>query len=363
MASYASIVDYLEHHGVTPGDMPVRVEIFDFLLGRIPTIAFTIARSINPAANPHWTVELPATYSVADISPHLDALAALEVLHLSVSHLGMVSIEYWSIHEKVKDLVAPFAEDSASESDCITISEDLKTPEGDRVLRHPSVVGHILFNSEHPECEGFFMSNWYNNRYHDPDSYYWCAEQHFLVKKLTFCANRTLACNVLAAVLAIEPVPAPAYGAPGFQEAWDTNHEKARAMKALCRDRSLDLLVDVWNSNKYDILVGVLRSKFDLFYHPMVAEQLLHTLPASIAEANPDDVEFSIGLQPGVHRPRNKLKHANKSALVLVGCVERWRVPPSEWKGKNLLGKALMEVRSALTAPDWRFEQVCSDSS
>lgn len=352
MASFNDIVAFLEHQETPPGDIPVQAEIFSYLHGKAPTNALVIAGAIDPASNPFWTVEVQRSFLPEDIAPHLDALVRSNVLTLSLVRVGMYSLEYWGIHDDAKRDIAPYASDSATESEFV-VDDYLKTPGGEPILRHPSVADHLLFNSEHPDCEGYFLSNWYNDRQHSLKAEYWCAEQHFLVKKLRFCSNRVLASKILSAILAIQPVDCPHFRDPSFDEAWGANHEKARAMKALCRDRSLGLLVDVWNANKYDVLVGVLRDKFDLFDRTWIAERLLATSPKLLAEANPDDTEFGIGLQPGVHRPRNKEKFAAKSALVLDGCWERWRIPPTAWRGKNLLGKALMQVRSSMTTPSW----------
>lgn len=76
----------------------------------------------------------------------------------------------------------------------------------------------------------------------------------------------------------------------------------------------------VWDEIRYDKMVEVLRYKFA---EPAMKKILLGTGDKILAEASPYDKIWGIGL--------------DKS--------QAWRTPPQHWKGKNLLGKALMQVR------------------
>jgi ribA/ribD-fused uncharacterized protein len=79
-----------------------------------------------------------------------------------------------------------------------------------------------------------------------------------------------------------------------------------------------------WNEKKFEIVVAANREKFTQHVH--LGEQLLETEGREIVEASPMDKIWGIGFGK-----KNALKNRY-----------RW--------GKNLLGKALMEVRDELIA-------------
>lgn len=79
-----------------------------------------------------------------------------------------------------------------------------------------------------------------------------------------------------------------------------------------------------WDANKYDIVVAGNKAKFG--QNPDIKEFLLSTGDAIIAEASPYDKIWGIGLE---------------RAQAMKGGVK-------DWKGENLLGCALMEVRDWL---------------
>lgn len=78
-----------------------------------------------------------------------------------------------------------------------------------------------------------------------------------------------------------------------------------------------------WDAHRYDAMVSVLRSKFAI---PELKKALLSTNDALLVEASPYDKIWGIGLDERVARQTN----------------------PSLWPGRNLLGKALMQVRDEL---------------
>ena len=80
----------------------------------------------------------------------------------------------------------------------------------------------------------------------------------------------------------------------------------------------------LWDACKYDIVVAGNKAKFG--QNPILKEFLLSTGDAIIAEASPYDKIWGIGLH---------------IAQALKGTVD-------DWKGENLLGCALMEVRDWL---------------
>ena len=80
----------------------------------------------------------------------------------------------------------------------------------------------------------------------------------------------------------------------------------------------------VWESHGYDVVVTANLAKFT--QHPELGAYLLSTHPAVLVEASPQDAMWGIGLEAG---------HRDARA-------------PSRWRGRNLLGFALTEVREQL---------------
>lgn len=79
-----------------------------------------------------------------------------------------------------------------------------------------------------------------------------------------------------------------------------------------------------WRMHRFDIVVAGTRAKFE--QHPDLARILIGTDEAVIAEASPGDRIWGIGLAA------DQADAAN----------------PARWRGLNLLGFALMEVRELL---------------
>ena len=82
--------------------------------------------------------------------------------------------------------------------------------------------------------------------------------------------------------------------------------------------------VQAWNKVKFEIVIQGNLLKFG--QHPDLKTFLLHTQDQIIVEASPFDKIWGIGL-------RKEDRHARR---------------PSKWKGENLLGFALMDVRDRL---------------
>lgn len=82
--------------------------------------------------------------------------------------------------------------------------------------------------------------------------------------------------------------------------------------------------INVWNDNKYQIILEGNYLKFS--QNLKLKKKILETKNKIIAEASPYDNIYGIGLSA-------------KCAI---------NMDPNEWPGENLLGKALMEVRSML---------------
>ena len=83
----------------------------------------------------------------------------------------------------------------------------------------------------------------------------------------------------------------------------------------------------VWLQHRYDIVVRANQAKFS--QNPLLNEYLLHTGSRVIVEASPVDSIWGIGLAQD---------HADANN-------------PNLWKGLNLLGFALMQVRDGASVP------------
>lgn len=93
--------------------------------------------------------------------------------------------------------------------------------------------------------------------------------------------------------------------------------------KKLGRSRQIPFDEDVWVKNRERIYKEVLRDKFS---YSKTREAILSTGDKILAEASPYDQIWGIGLREG--HPHAQI--------------------PSKWRGKNLLGKVLMEVREEI---------------
>ncbi len=81
---------------------------------------------------------------------------------------------------------------------------------------------------------------------------------------------------------------------------------------------------DVWDKHKFDIVVNANYLKFT--QDETLKELLLDTGDKTIVEASPYDTIWGIGLS----------------------CDDDRVLDESKWKGENLLGKAIMKVRTRL---------------
>lgn len=79
-----------------------------------------------------------------------------------------------------------------------------------------------------------------------------------------------------------------------------------------------------WNSVRYEVMLDCLRAKFNSNVH--LKKKLLATKQLKLVEASPYDIIWGIGLSADDPKSNNE----------------------SEWKGRNLLGQVLMEIRTQL---------------
>ena len=91
--------------------------------------------------------------------------------------------------------------------------------------------------------------------------------------------------------------------------------------------RVSDLNEDEWNKIKLSCMKDILLAKYTRTIHQDLRKQLMNTGDRTIAEANGRDYDFTIGL-PITHKDV---------------------INPNAWRGKNHLGKLLMEVRQELS--------------
>lgn len=81
---------------------------------------------------------------------------------------------------------------------------------------------------------------------------------------------------------------------------------------------------ELWNSKRFDIVCGILQSKFE--QNPDLKFRLLSTDNKILVEASPEDCIWGVGLE-------------ENDPLIL---------DEKNWRGQNLLGKALMVARERI---------------
>lgn len=162
----------------------------------------------------------------------------------------------------------------------------------------------IYFWGHTPSAKGITqtcLSQWYGVKFEVAGVEYHTAEQYMMAQKALLFDDKEVYDQIMLA-------------------------DNPREYKALGRKiRNFD--GKVWDSRKYSIVVEGNKAKFS--QNADLREYLLSTGDAILAEASPYDKIWGIGLY---------------AAQAAKGTVQ-------QWKGLNLLGCALMEVR------DWLREQ------
>jgi len=160
--------------------------------------------------------------------------------------------------------------------------------------------GVVLFWKE-TQPNGY-LSNWATSRFIIDDVGYNCAEQWIMACKARVCGDAEIEAQIMKA-------------------------SSPRKQKGLGRSLDRKTVSRCWRSpQKWQSQVMAMRAKFS--QHPALAMRLLRTGHKPIAEASPSDAIFGIGLAPSDPLAQD----------------------PANWKGTNLLGKALMQVREELRA-------------
>ena len=143
-----------------------------------------------------------------------------------------------------------------------------------------------------------FLSNWYEAPFTEGDFCYSCVEQYMMSKKAVLFHDARTNTKILRADTALE-----------------------------CRDLGREVHPfdpALWDARKIDIVTQGNRLKFT--QHPELKEMLLATKDTYIAEANPTEKIWGIGI-------------CEEEAL---------RTPPDKWPGTNLQGRLLMKLREEL---------------
>lgn len=158
----------------------------------------------------------------------------------------------------------------------------------------------IIFFWKPHEIHGF-LSNWYYSDIIINDQKFNCVEQYFMWRKLKLFepSNRNLELQLL-----------------------DTKNP-AEMKRIGGHVKNYNEII--WNNERYDIMKEGLYAKF--IQNDILKRKLLDTNDFILVEASPYDSIWGIGMTSAV---------ASK-------------VSQNQWKGKNLLGIALMEVRANLS--------------
>lgn len=163
-------------------------------------------------------------------------------------------------------------------------------------------IKYIFFWGHQPSKTGELtkscFSQWWKCNFSDDDGDYNCAEQYMMSKKALLFGDIDI-----------------------YKEIMKSKHPKE--IKALGR-KIRNFSEDVWNEEKYSIVLNGNYAKFS--QNKELRDYLIETKNRVIAEASPYDNIW--GIKMSTDNPK----------------VEN----PIAWKGQNLLGFALMEVRNEL---------------
>ena len=158
----------------------------------------------------------------------------------------------------------------------------------------------IFFYS--PQKENGFLSNWFPSEFTCDGYHYMTSEQYMMHQKALLFRDTVTANKIL-------------------------NETDQKTIKHLGREVK-PFYSSIWTLNRKDIMYKGLLEKFR--QNKALKEQLLATNDAILVEAAPRDVIWGIGL--GKDNPKSQ--------------------DPSTWRGKNLLGYTLMEVRETIRKED-----------
>ncbi len=156
------------------------------------------------------------------------------------------------------------------------------------------------------------FSNWHPSPFSVKNVKFTCAEQYMMYCKAKLFGDHEIADKIIAST-------------------------SPKEQKALGRAvRGYD--DEIWKKRRFAIVVAGLVYKFE--QNPATKKLLLETQGKILVEASPYDKIWGVGL-------------AASDPNIL---------DPSKWKGQNLLGKALMEVREILMAKEMNKKQALLSS-
>jgi ribA/ribD-fused uncharacterized protein len=172
----------------------------------------------------------------------------------------------------------------------------------DKIIAEKNSVKYLFFWGHQPSADGTItkscFSQWWLAPFVTDGIEYKTAEHWMMAQKALLFNDTEIAAKIVA-------VKTPA------------------AAKKLGREiRNFD--ASIWDEKKFDIVVKGNFHKF--FQHPELRRFLLNTIDLVLVEASPVDAIWGIGMAADHPDIQN----------------------PSAWKGENLLGFALMEVRDQL---------------
>lgn len=144
------------------------------------------------------------------------------------------------------------------------------------------------------------LSQWHPARFAVEGVAYNCAEQFMMHRKALLFGDRAMAARILAATK------------PHEQKFMGT--------------QVANFIEEIWTAHRVAVVTTGNLAKFS--QNDGLKRRLLQTGNAVLAEANPRDAIWGIGL--AADDPR--------------------ALDPAEWPGQNLLGQILMDVRARLTA-------------
>ncbi|MEH6564495.1 MAG: NADAR family protein [Halopseudomonas sp.] len=169
-------------------------------------------------------------------------------------------------------------------------------------VNHGNSVKYVFFWGHKKSASGVSkscFSQWYEVRFECNGIQFMTAEHYMMYRKALLFGDSDAAQRVLNAS---NPGEAKAIG---------------REVKGFDQEK--------WEACRFEIVVSGNLAKFS--YHPELKEFLLNTGSRVLVEASPVDRIWGIGLEKGDSACEN----------------------PNLWKGSNLLGFALMEVRDQLS--------------
>ena len=151
----------------------------------------------------------------------------------------------------------------------------------------------------HEYEENGYLSNWYRSMFEYAGISYSSVEQYMMYQKVSMFRQYDLAQKILDA-------------------------EDPAEIKKFGRTRFPEFDAELWDKTCYAIVKRGIRAKFE--QNPDLLNLLLNTEEKVLAECSAKDTKWGIG--------------------IAVDDAERYQ--PNKWKGKNYLGRILMEVRDEL---------------